>query len=312
MFCYKLYIILVILVTQFIIFGSSSSGGGGGNGESGILSVNNASGQATTTITNSTTTNTTNSKPNLSQNELTVNYYARFNCGSIDDDSGPLRPGKYDSDITIFNKKDFPITIIWKAITVNQQYKSNFNILNIPSESIVNINCAKIFPLSQTSSGSAAANNNTNNTTNNLPNNFAEGIVKIEISINYGLLVNNFLNNQIGNTVINASEIGNLVNVDVLHTVNTLDNLNKEVLYLKTDFSIPPTEENRMDNFIAIFKIKSDEIINPVNLIKDKLDSETGNSTNTSDILINKTEIISNTYTDNHALTVQKVEPVIS
>ena len=83
-------------------------------------------------------------------------------------------------------------------------------------------------------------------------------------------------------------------------------------MYLKTDFSIPPTEENRMDNFIAIFKIKSDEIINPVNLIKDKLDSETGNSTNTSDILINKTEIISNTYTDNHALTVQKVEPVIS
>lgn len=298
---YKLYTILAILVTQVIIFG-----GGGVGGESGFLSVKNVLGQTTTAIT--TNTNTTNSKPNFSQNELTVNYYARFNCGSIDDDSGPLRPGKYDSDITIFNKKDFPITIIWKAIAVNQQYKSNFNILNVPSESIVNINCAKISPFSQTSPDSATANN----TTNNISNNFAEGIVKIEISINDGLLVNNFLNNQIGNTIINASEMGNLVNVDVLHTVNTLDNLNKEALYLKTDFSIPSAEGKMMDNLTAIFKIDSDEIINPVNLIKNKLDLQEGNSTNISNIQVYKTEIISNIYTDNHALTVQKVEPIIS
>lgn len=301
---YKFYIILAILSTQFIIFG--------GGGESGVLSVKNASGQ-NTTIT--TTTNPTHSKSNLSQSDMTVNYYARFNCGSIDDDSGPLRPGKYDSDITIFNKKDFPITIIWKAIAVNQQYKSNFNILNVPSESIVNINCVKIFPFSQTIPDDAA-NNNTNNTTNNLSNNFAEGIVKIEISINDGLLVNNFLNNQIGNTIINSSEISNLVNVDVLHTVNTLDDLNKEALYLKTDFSILSNEGKSMDNYTAIFKINSDEIINPINLIKNKLQSQIGNNSNlsmdASNILVTHTEIISNTFTDNHALTVQKVDPIIS
>lgn len=301
---YKIYIIFAIFVSQFIILG------GGGGEESGILSVENASGQSTVTSSTNTTT-TTNSKPNSSQDELTVNYYARFNCGSIDDDNGPLRPGKYDSDITIFNKKDFPITIIWKAISVNQQYKSNFNILNVPSESIVNINCAKIFPFSQTSTDDAASRN-ISNTTSNLSNNFAEGIVKIEISINDGLLVNNFLNNQIGNMIIDASEISNLVNVDVLHTVNTLDNLNKEALYLKTDFSKPSSDRNGMDNFTAIFKINPDEIINPVNLIKNKLDSGVSNTTNTSDILVGTTEIISNTFTDNHALTVQKVEPIIS
>jgi hypothetical protein len=302
---YKIYIIFAIFVSQFIILG-----GVGGGGESGTLSVENASGQSTVTSATNTTT-TTNSKPNSSQDELTVNYYARFNCGSIDDDNGPLRPGKYDSDITIFNKKDFPITIIWKAISVNQQYKSNFNILDVPSESIVNINCAKIFPFSQTSTDDAASSN-ISNTTNNLSNNFAEGIVKIEISINDGLLVNNFLNNQIGNMIIDASEISNLVNVDVLHTVNTLDNLNKEALYLKTDFSKLSSDRNGMDNFTALFKINPDEIINPVNLIKNKLDSGVSNTTNTSDILVGTTEIISNTFTDNHALTVQKVEPIIS
>jgi hypothetical protein len=303
----KFYIILAFFVTQFLILG----------GGSGITVDNNALGQ-TTTITaataTATATNATSSNPNLSQSEVTVNYYARFNCGSIDSDSGPLRPGKYDSDITIFNKKEFPITVIWKAIAVDQQYKSNFNVLNIPPESIVNINCAKIFPFSQANLDSPT--NSTANNTNNLLNRFVEGIVIIEITINDGLLVNNFLNNQIGNMVIDASEIGDLVNVDVLHTVNTLDDLNKEALYLITDFSILSNDEKRMDNLTAIFNIKPDEITNPVKLIKNKLDSELGNNTNTttdeSKILISNTEIISNTYTDNHALTVQKVEPVIS
>lgn len=305
MVCYKFYIVLAFFVTQFLILGEEGSR---------ILLDKNALGQ--TTIT--TTTNVTDSNSKLSQSEVTVNYYARFNCGSIENDSGPLRPGKYDSDITIFNKKEFPITIIWKAIAIDQQYKSNFNILNIPPESIVNINCAKIFPFSQANLvvDSAAPANSTANNTNNLSNGFTEGIIKIEITINDGLLVNNFLNNQVGNMVINASEIGDLVNVDVLHTVNTLDDLNKEALYLKTDFSILSNDGKRTDNLTAIFNINPDEIINPANLIKNKLDSRIANNTNsstdTSNILITNSEIISNTYTDNHALTVQKVEPIIS
>lgn len=298
--CYKFHTILAFFVTQFLILG----------GGSGVIFDTDALGQATIT----TPTNATNLNPNLSQSEVTVNYYARFNCGSIDNDNGPLRPGKYDSDITIFNKKEFPITVIWKAIAVDQQYRSNFNILNIPSESIVNINCAKIFPFSQANLDIAA--NSPDNNTSNLSNKFTEGIIKIEITINDGLLVNNFLNNQIGNMVINVSEIDDLVNVDVLHTVNTLDDLNKEALYLITDFSIHSIEGKKTDNLTAVFNIKPDEITNPVNLIKDKLASGLGNNTNSSadksKILISNTEIISNTYTDNHALTVQKVEPVIS
>jgi len=42
----------------------------------------------------------------------TVDYYARFNCGTIDNDNGPLRPGKYDSDITINNRQNFQMKII--------------------------------------------------------------------------------------------------------------------------------------------------------------------------------------------------------
>ena len=239
-------------------------------------------------------------------NYKTVNYYARFNCGTISDDSGPLRPGKYDSDITIFNKKSYPITIIWKAIAIDQQVINNFNILNIPSENIANINCAKLLPMQD------------NNATNSIPtlsNKFTEGIIKLEISIDNGLLVNNFLNNQNTNIILNESEIGNLINVDVLHTVNTLDDLNKEVVYLKTDFSTLSKDKSKISNYTAIFNINPDEIINPLSLIKDKISENNTNEkidVNVYEILLTETEIISDTLTDNNALTVQRVDPIIS
>lgn len=239
-------------------------------------------------------------------NYKTVNYYARFNCGTISDDSGPLRPGKYDSDITIFNKKSYPITIIWKAIAIDQQVKNNFNILNIPSENIANLNCAKLLPIQD------------KNATNSIPtlsNKFTEGIIKLEISIDNGLLVNNFLNNQNANVILNESEIGNLINVDVIHTVNTLDDLNKEVVYLKTDFSTLSKDKNKISNYTAIFNINPDEIINPLSLIKDKISENNTNEKidiKSYEILLRDTEIISDTLTDNHALTVQRVDPTIS
>ncbi len=239
-------------------------------------------------------------------NYKTVNYYARFNCGTISDDSGPLRPGKYDSDITIFNKKSYPITIIWKAIAIDQQVKNNFNILNIPSENIANLNCAKLLPIQD------------KNVTNSIPtlsNKFTEGIIKLEISIDNGLLVNNFLNNQNANIILNESEIGNLINVDVLHTVNTLDDLNKEVVYLKTDFSTLSKDKSKISNYTAIFNINPDEIINPLSLIKDKISENNTNEkidVNAYEILLTDTEIISDTLTDNHALTVQRVDPIFS
>jgi hypothetical protein len=239
-------------------------------------------------------------------NYKTVNYYARFNCGTISDDSGPLRPGKYDSDITIFNKKSYPITIIWKAIAIDQQVKNNFNILNVPSENIANINCAKLLPIQD------------KNATNSIPtlsNKFTEGIIKLEISIDNGLLVNNFLNNQNANIILNESEIGNLINVDVLHTVNTLDDLDKEVVYLKTDFSTLSKDKSKISNYTAIFNINPNEIIDPLSLIKDKISENNTNDEidiNTYEILLRDTEIISDTVTDNHALTVQRVDPIIS
>ncbi len=238
----------------------------------------------------------------------TVEYYARFNCGTIDDDNGPLRPGKYDSDITIFNKKNFPLTVIWKAIEVNQEYKNNFKTLNIQPESIVNINCAKIFP-------SPAMG------VSDLESRFTEGIVLIRISVNNGQLLNNFFNNQdpSSSIIINKDEVGDLVNVDVLHTVNTLSDLKKEAFYFKVDFSAEQSNEKFKDgyknNFTAIFKVEPNSIIDPIKLIKQNLNKDSTISqhpSNDTKVKITKSETISNSYTDNHALAFQKVIPTIT
>ncbi len=269
-------------------------------GSSGMLSMELASGQAGQA-------GQAGQPSNDLESYKTVNYYARFNCGTINDDSGPLRPGKYDSDITIFNKKSYPITVIWKAIAIDQQVKNNFNILNIPSENIANLNCAKILPIQD--------KNATNSIPAALSKKFTEGIIKLEISVDNGLLVNNFLNNQNANIIVNESDIGNLINVDVLHTVNTLDDLNKEVLYLKTDFSVLSKDKDKISNFTAVFHIDPDQIVDPLSIIKNKISENNTNQKidiNGSEILLKNTEIISDTLTDNHALTVQRVDSIIS
>ena len=238
----------------------------------------------------------------------TVEYYARFNCGTIDNDNGPLRPGKYDSDITIFNKKNFPLTVIWKAIEVNQENKNNFKTLSIQPESIVNINCAKIFP-------SPALG------VSDLESRFTEGIVLIRISVNNGQLLNNFFNIQdpSSSIIINKDEVGDLVNVDVLHTVNTLSDLKKEAFYFKVDFSVEQSNEKFKDgyknNFTAIFKVDPNSIIDPIKLIKQNLNKDSTISqhpSNDTKVKITKSETISNSYTDNHALAFQKVIPTIT
>jgi hypothetical protein len=238
----------------------------------------------------------------------TVEYYARFNCGTIDNDNGPLRPGKYDSDITIFNKKNFPLTVIWKAIEVNQENKNNFKALSIQPESIVNINCAKIFP-------SPALG------VSDLESRFTEGIALIRISVSNGQLLNNFFNIQdpSSSIIINKDEVGDLVNVDVLHTVNTLSDLKKEAFYFKVDFSVEQSNEKFKDgyenNFTAIFKVEPNSIIDPIKMIKQNLNKDSTISqhpSNDTKVKITKSETISNSYTDNHALAFQKVIPTIT
>ena len=65
------------------------------------VQVNNSSGVTTFTDlpTNDATASSTSAK--------SVTYTTKFECGSIYAGEGPLRPGHYDTDISLFNKQKF-------------------------------------------------------------------------------------------------------------------------------------------------------------------------------------------------------------
>src|SRR5438309_1666882 len=44
-----------------------------------------------------------------------ITYTAKFECGSIYADEGPLRPGHYDTDLSIFNKQNYQTSILWNT-----------------------------------------------------------------------------------------------------------------------------------------------------------------------------------------------------
>src|SRR5215213_8496175 len=63
-------------------------------------------------------------------------YNAKFVCGSIRGDEGPLRPGHYDTDISIYNKQNYPITLNWNTVFNNSNSSNSMlNTVN-PKQSI--------------------------------------------------------------------------------------------------------------------------------------------------------------------------------
>jgi hypothetical protein len=63
-------------------------------------------------------------------------YNAKFVCGSIRGDEGPLRPGHYDTDISVYNKQNYPITLIWNTVFNNSNSSNSMlNTVN-PKQSI--------------------------------------------------------------------------------------------------------------------------------------------------------------------------------
>ena len=54
-----------------------------------------------------------------------ITYTAKFECGAIFEDHGLLSPGYYDTDISIFNKQGYPITVLLNVIVNNSNSSVN-------------------------------------------------------------------------------------------------------------------------------------------------------------------------------------------
>src|SRR5690348_1694044 len=144
-----------------------------------------------------------------------ITYTAKFECGSINADEGPLRPGHYDTDLSIFNKQNYQVSILWNAV-LNNGPSSNAILKNLNSETSTAITCQDIRTL--------LGNNNEN---------FVEGFVIINVPLDStlqpekGITLQNLSGDQI-----------NLLNVQVFYTANALTTLPHEVIVDKISFYI--------------------------------------------------------------------------
>jgi hypothetical protein len=155
-----------------------------------------------------------------------ITYTAKFECGSIFGNEGPLRPGHYDTDISIFNRQEYPINILLDVI-INGGAKSNTIVKAIQPQTSTGIVCKdirQVFGLGNNSKG------------------LIEGFTIIRLDVNSGLL-NSILSSGGGGAVIPSSpitvnDINNFLDVQVFYTANALESLPHEVLVKDIVFSI--------------------------------------------------------------------------
>lgn len=142
-----------------------------------------------------------------------VMYTAKFECGSIFAGEGPLRPGHYDTDVSIYNKQRFVTTVLWNLI-VNNGPSSNAILLNMNPETSTGITCQDI-----------------RKTLNDYNNNFLEGFIIINAPFNSAL-------QSSGSVISGTSSDLNPLEIQVFYTANALDTLPHEIIVDKISFYV--------------------------------------------------------------------------
>lgn len=146
-----------------------------------------------------------------------ITYTAKFACGSVVADDGPLRPGHYDTDISILNKQKFQLTILWNVVA-NDGPSSNAVIKNLGAEASTGFSCKEI-------RGFLGLGDNSEK--------MVEGFAIIRIQLD------SIIGSEKGTTIRNLSgdEI-NLLDVQAFYTANALSTAPHEVIIDKISFYI--------------------------------------------------------------------------
>ena len=242
----------------------------------------------------------------VNQNNKTVGtviYTPKFICGSVSSDEGPVRPGHYDTDISILNKQDYPIKILWNVIP-NDKNSSNSIITILKPESSTNITCRDILPLVTDTK------------------NLFEWFVLLSLPI-IGNILGAFPdpNNPDASILrsINDTE-SNLIDVQVFYTANALPQLPSEMIFNKIDFTIlsdpsgkiPQSSLNQVleVSFLSNASQIYDQVSRVKSLLKEKFklsDSELS----AINIQIQKSDIDAIFTNDDHAISSSRLSPNI-
>lgn len=184
------------------------------------ISANQSSAGATFTNNNALS-----QQQNNNSQIKSITYTAKFECGSIIGNEGPLRPGHYDTDISIFNRQEYSINILLNVI-VNGGANSNAIVKTIQPQTSTGVVCKDIRQF-------LGMGNNSKE--------LIEGFVIIRLDVNGGILGS--IPSSGGGTVISSSpvtvdDINNFLDVHIFYTANALEFLPREILVKEIGFFI--------------------------------------------------------------------------
>jgi hypothetical protein len=233
----------------------------------------------------------------------TISYTPKFVCGTISLNNGPLRPGYYDTDISIFNKQNYPIKLLWNVV-VSDGSSSNAIIKHLSAETSTKISCSDLQVL---------ISNNTN---------FLEGFIVIVLPISGNIL--GAFPDPSGNGVSILRPVddanADLIDVQVFYTANALPKLPQNMITDNVAFQIiadpsnkiPKTSLNR--ELEISFVSDPNKVYDPENRTKMILAKEYGMSSievNNLKIKINRTDVVTSYQQDDHAISSSRINPDI-
>ena len=238
--------------------------------------------------------NTTSSKSNIQD----ITYTAKFVCGSIPDDNGPLRPGHYDTAISILNKKNYEIRVLWNAV-INDGSTTNAILKTLDSEKSTGITCKNIKDMFGITSKE-----------------IIEGFVIIRVPVDS---LRGFDNEQILSDY--SQDTLNLLDVQVFYTANALSTLPHEVAQEKISFYIIQDTTNKIskNSFRKLLDITLPSTLNEISDPEQKVKSALSDKYDIDEkdlgkivIRIKDTSIGVGTLLDDHAISLHVVKPQIN
>lgn len=267
-------------------------------------------------------TSTSSFTANLDTGPQSLEYNARYFCGTIIGQDGPLRPGRYNSDVNIFNRQQYSVSFLWNAVPSSTLQlgegdsnsfaaDTSYKLITLAPGESISISCKDFAPSLSLYSGAT-----------NGSDRFVEGVSTISVDLDPSIQA--AISSSSTGTVVSeplgertSEPSTNILSVDAIYTVNALEVPSREIVLQLIEYRIDEQDASRKlpSEIIArplsiTVPIRTNETVNPEAHVKEILAREYSlNATERQslDITIRNLSLGVGALDDNHAISLQRI-----